>query len=509
MEWCRRLLRYAYLLLSASTFASASALPARAQSSPGTFERVDCTALSFAAADLGAGVECGWLTVPETRAGSGRTLRLAVVVARATESRHAAEPMLYLHGGPGIATLDVVPRALRGRSWPLFRRQHDLIFFDMRGTGRSTPAICPDFNRSMAELAALGQSERVSSAAKRAAALRCREELRALNVGPASYGSEAIAADVEQLRVALGIRRWNIFATSFGSLPAAVMMRQWPDTIRAVILDSAFPPNAPNRAEQISATAASFEVFQRRCDLLESCRGRVADLRRSAASIARRLDRNPIVTATGRINGGAFREALWTLMVDGSTARFVPELLRRAEAGDDALLRRFVGVFGDSGYFGGYAHAQAWLVNCYDSFPRPSRRWLARAIAVHGDLAANLVPGEQDAICDTLQPSHAAASFYRPLTSNIPTLILFGEFDPATPRPDALTARAFFAGATLIEIEGASHAPFYTDDCTKGIALAFISAPRAAVDQACLATRPAFAFADGAAFDAFVRELPE
>ncbi len=480
-----------------------------AQSAPGAFEAVDCAALNFAATDLGAGVECGWLTVPEARAGSGRSLRLAVVIARATETPHAAEPMLYLHGGPGIATLDVVPRALRGRSWPLFRRQHDLVFFDMRGTGRSTPALCPDFNRTLAELAALGQGARASAAPKLAAARRCRDELRALNVDPASYGSEAIAEDVERLRVALGIRRWNIFATSFGSLPAAVIMRQRPETVRAAILDSAFPPNSPNRAEQIQATAASFAAFQARCARIESCRARYGDFRRSAANIARRLDRGPIVTATRRINGEAFREALWTLMVDGSTARFVPELLRRAEAGDDALIRRFVGVFGDSGYFGGYANAQAWLVNCFDSFPRPSRPWLARAIAAHRDLAEDVLPGGQDAICDTLQPSHAQASFYRPLGAGIATLILFGEFDPATPRVDALTARNFFAGATLIEIEGASHAPFYTDDCTKGIALAFIAAPGEVVDRSCLAGRPAFAFADGAAFDAFARELPE
>jgi pimeloyl-ACP methyl ester carboxylesterase len=112
-------------------------------------------------------------------------------------------------------------------------------------------------------------------------------------------------------------------------------------------------------------------------------------------------------------------------------------------------------------------------------------------------------------MCDTLQPSHAAPSFYGPLDADVPTLILFGEFDPATPRSDALAARDFFRGSTLVEIEGASHAPFYTDDCTKGIALAFVAAPDAAVDQSCLAARTPFTFADRSAFDEFLATLPD
>lgn len=486
-----------------------SADPAKAIGSAKAFERADCAALNFSEADLGEGVECGWLTVPESRAARGRNLRLAVVIARATSGDRAKEPVLYVHGGPGIATLDVVPRALRGESWPLLRERHDLVFFDQRGTGRSVPAICPDFNRTLAELAAKGIRGSARSAAQLVAARKCRSELRALNVNPASYSSSEIAADVEALRDALGIERWNIFATSFGSLPAAEVMRRWPATVRALILDSAFPPNSSNRTGLIDATADSFAAFQRRCDSAPACRRQFPNLRKSAATISRRLDRSPIPTKTGRITGEAFREALWTLMVDGSTVAYLPELLRRAEDGEDDLLRRFVGVFGDSGYFGGYAHAQAWLVNCHDIFPRPSRKLVARVVAENPDLASGIEPRELDRMCDTLQPSHAHDGFYRSLGNKVPTLILFGEFDPATPRADAVGARDFFGNATLIEIDGASHAPFYTDACTRGIAVAFISTPDIPIDRSCLAARTPFAFAGKVAFDEFASSLGE
>jgi pimeloyl-ACP methyl ester carboxylesterase len=482
---------------------------AEANGNAKAFERADCEALNFSDSDLGEGVECGWLTVPEFQEAPGRNIRLAVVIARATSKVHAKEPVLYLHGGPGIATLDVVPRALRGEAWPLLRDRHDLVFFDQRGTGRSGPAICSGFDRTLAELAAKGISGGAKAATQLAAARKCRTELHALQIDPASYSSSEIAADVEALRDALGIDRWNIFATSFGSLPAADVMRRWPETVRAVLLDSAFPPNSTNRAELMSATAASFAAFQRRCDTSTVCREQFPNLRRSAAAIGSRLDRSPIPTKGGRITGEAFRDALWTLMVDGSTAAYLPELLRNAGNGDDDLVRRFVSVFGNSGYFGDYAHAQSWLVNCHDVFPRPSRDLLVRAIGENPDLAADVKPGAQDAMCDTLQPLHADESFYRAFGNQIPTLILFGEFDPATPRTDAVSAREFFGNATLIEIDGASHAPFYTDACTKQIAVAFFSAPSAPVDQSCLASRTPFAFATELEFDEFASSLAE
>jgi hypothetical protein len=62
---------------------------------------------------------------------------------------------------------------------------------------------------------------------------------------------------------------------------------------------------------------------------------------------------------------------------------------------------------------------------------------------------------------------------------------------------------------TLIDVAGASHASFYSDDCTRGIAVAFFDAPTARPDLSCLAGRAPFAFSSAEAFDRFVATLPE
>src|SRR5690606_27579634 len=54
------------------------------------------------------------------------------------------DPLLYLHGGPGIATLGNIKSYVQSSTWRLMRENHALIFFDYRGTGFSQPDLCND-----------------------------------------------------------------------------------------------------------------------------------------------------------------------------------------------------------------------------------------------------------------------------------------------------------------------------------------------------------------------------
>lgn len=481
---------------------------ANANDADSVFVRKPCSDLGFSAKDFDGGVECGIVRVKESSKTPHRMLDLAVVVARAKNGSSTKEPVLYLHGGPGIATSELMPRALKGKSWPLLRQDHDVVFFDQRGTGRSKPQICPTFDKI-----ASAKTKDKDKAAKferlLAAAGQCRVELDSLGVDHHAYGSTAIANDVEAVRKALGITSWNVFATSFGSLPAAELIRHYPETVRAVFLDSAFSVNSPNRAERISATVSSVAAFQRRCSADKACLERYPDIRGMAATTIARLDANPLVLKSSIIDGEQFVKALWAMMVDGKTSRLVPELLMRASKGDDAMLRRFVPIFASSDYFGKYAYAQAWLVNCHDIFLRPSKQLWAAAIAQNSDVARGFVADEQDRICDSIQPAHADDEFYQPLKTTVPTLIMFGEFDPATPLSDAKAAQVFFREAKLLEIDGKSHAPFYSDQCTRDMVVMFFDNPRETLDTGCIAQRPAFTFASAEEFEAFLAEFPK
>ncbi len=76
---------------------------------------------------------CGALMVPEDRlTGTGREIRVRVVVVPASGPGRLADPIVWVAGGPGDSAVDMIQRVM-----PLFffNTHRDLVFVDQRGTG--------------------------------------------------------------------------------------------------------------------------------------------------------------------------------------------------------------------------------------------------------------------------------------------------------------------------------------------------------------------------------------
>jgi pimeloyl-ACP methyl ester carboxylesterase len=108
--------------------------------------------------------------------------------------------------------------------------------------------------------------------------------------------------------------------------------------------------------------------------------------------------------------------------------------------------------------------------------------------------ARDAIAGEYDELCAAWQAQRAPLDFHAPVHSDVPVLLYGGEFDPATPYDDAVLAGKNLPNATLVFVPGASHAAFTLDDCTRGIAHAFLASPTDAPDLACLRQHPATTF---------------
>ena len=470
------------------------------------FTQVTCASLGVRAG--ATGIFCGRLSLPETPTEPSVMLSIPFVVLRAASGRGTDDPVLYLHGGPGIATLESVDRFLDAPSIKGFRETRDVVMFDQRGTGKAGPALCPDFDATLNRLGQEAPTPAVALEARRSAAAACRAHLLASGRDPASYNSAAIADDAEVLRRALGYRQWNLLATSYGSFPAFELARRHRASIRSMLLNSPFPPNSPNRAEQITATVESLRALQARCDADDACRAAYPDIRKDAGKAIAWLERHTIATPNGRITGGTFTGAVWNLLVRGETVPAVPELLKRAAAGDAATVRKIAAPFAGPHGFGTYAHAQAWMVNCHDVFPRPAAALVRQAMDAHRDLVVGGIAEEQDVVCDALQPHHAPAVFYSDAPVTVPALVYAGEYDPATPMSDAVAAMRMLPAGTLVPVAGASHAPMGADACTLAIAHDFVANPAVAPDTACMDRRATPKAPDAAALEALLKTFP-
>ena len=173
--------------------------------------------------DLGAGFDCGYLMVTENRERpSARTTRIPVARLRAQSPNPKPDPIVFLAGGPGGSGLLQQSAAL---GWNADR---DVIFISQRGTLKTDPFLsCPEIDEFTARSAHPVMTDPATSAASAAATSGCRNRNAREGWDLSAYNTTENAADVADLRTALGIDEWNVYGLSYGTNLALQLLRVW------------------------------------------------------------------------------------------------------------------------------------------------------------------------------------------------------------------------------------------------------------------------------------------
>lgn len=440
------------------------------------------------------GVECGWITVPRDHGTSGtRTLRLWAARIKATGTAKA-DPLLFINGGPGVETVGrLLPAIPTSENLKALRADRDILLFDQRGSGRSQEALCPELGDKLTAVAGLGLAPAEEDARHRELFVACRATLEKAGIDLGAYTTAATVADMEVVRKAFGVERWNLVSVSYGTLVALHAMRMHPQTVRASILNSPYPPNSSTWAEQATTTAAAYQAIGRDCAAQAACAARFGDVVAKLEATLARLDRSPLPDGKRQITGRLFASALWPVAVQSPIVKFVPLAIDRAHAGDAEAIKGLVRTFADGNAFGGRSIAQAYAIGCHEG--GRTRDAQARARALYPALVSATPDDSWDRLCAAFRPGYADPTFFAPVASAIPTLMYAGSLDPATPVADAYHALRFLENASVVEVAGAAHAPMGSDECTRGIAVAFLDDPSRSPDLGCLAKRAPLEFA--------------
>ena len=227
-------------LLMASVASGQQSATARVPMVP-RFEPAACPAIPVKAL---ANASCGYLVVPEDRSEPhGGTIRLIVAIIPARSTRPKPDPVVYLAGGPGGIAINEADLAVAVG----LNHDRNLILMDQRGTLYSEPALtCPEVDHFFVRGLGLALDDPSTGRLHAAAARACYRRWAATGRNLSAYNTTENAADFADLRVALGITEWNVFGTSYGTNLALTLMREHPEGIRAVILDSVEPPSVVN-----------------------------------------------------------------------------------------------------------------------------------------------------------------------------------------------------------------------------------------------------------------------
>ncbi|MFI8006145.1 alpha/beta hydrolase [Streptomyces sp. NPDC086010] len=171
-------------------------------------------------------------------------MRITLALSRIPHTAKTFQgPLLVNPGGPGGSGLSMagfvaasLPKAVAA--------QYDVIGFDPRGVGKSTPALdcLPKYFAPVRPDSVPDSDEAERTARNRAAsfATACGEKHGDL----LPYMDTVSAAkDLDVIRGALGAQRINYFGYSYGTYLGAVYAKLFPERVRRLVLDSVVDPD--------------------------------------------------------------------------------------------------------------------------------------------------------------------------------------------------------------------------------------------------------------------------
>ena len=293
--------RILYLSVIVAMVLSACAVtptPTPAAPTPSTngvprFEPADC----WFDEPQGQTVECGYLIVPEDRANpsNDKTIQLAVARFKSDSSNPQPDPIVYLEGGPGGSPLRSYMPVFNVYFAP-FLEKRDLILLDQRGTGYSQPALdCREYYDWALSVLDQDLSVEESEQQGNAASLACRERLVGSGVNLAAFNSAENAADVNDLRVALGYEQLNLYGISYGTRLALTVLRDFPQGLRSVVIDSVVPLQSNLYTEIPGNGARAFELLFEACATDAACSAAYPDLRGVFFDLVDQLNDKPVI----------------------------------------------------------------------------------------------------------------------------------------------------------------------------------------------------------------------
>ncbi|HMP39148.1 MAG TPA: alpha/beta fold hydrolase [Roseiflexaceae bacterium] len=472
-----------------------AAVPVRAD----TYEVVECRFTPPA----GVTVECGDLLVPEDRSTpEGRQIRLHVALFRSRSATPAPDPIIYLEGGPGGHALARAELAFNEWFAPLLD-DRDLIIFDQRGTGFSEPSLaCGEITELGFELLDKDIPSAEANQLFTAAALRCRDRLAGEGINLAMYNSVASAADVADLRIAMGYAEWNLLGVSYGTRLALTTMRNHPQGIRSVVLDSSVPLQS-REVETPANMQRAFRTLFDGCAAASSCAAAYPDLEADFYDLVERLNQNPVIRQandplsgeqyTVLLNGDSIISLTAQALYSSSIIPLLPIAIYGAARDIDYTLFAIlaVSVTTQNAYF---SYGMLYSVRCHEEIAFETREALAAADDPFPEQRGVFDVETYLPVCDAWGAGAAEPIENEPVVSDLPALVLAGEYDPATPPEDGRITAAPLSNSHFFEFPGLGHGVSLEHSCARRITLAFFADPSRAPPATCIANLAAPAF---------------
>lgn len=328
------------------------------------------------------GSQCTWVKVPiDYDAPAGATLRLRVKV-RPGDARKPIGHLFLNPGGPGgsgVAFLDQFA-PLTSQS---IRKSYDMVGFDPRGVGASTPLTCLS-NTKLDDFNNLDPDPDDDA------------EIRAYQQGTADLGKACgknsgelaqhvstleAAKDIDILRALMGEKMLDYYGASYGTQLGATYAQLFPKKVGKMILDGAVDPTLSEEDQafgQAEGFQRALESYIRDCVKSSTCPlGNDPDAaEQKLSAFLDALDSDPLKTDSTRkvTEAMAFYGIAVTLYDRDYWPALTAELTRAVNGDGTTMLYLADQYFGrrDNGSYRDNSSQSIYAISCLDSAERPA-----------------------------------------------------------------------------------------------------------------------------------------
>ncbi len=311
----------------------------------------------------GKTIICGVVAVPEDYSKpTGRQVELTYTLLRSKSLSPQPDPVVVLHGGPGGSDISALSFMI-----PLYtqqRQSRDVILFDQRGSQYSGDLACSPTafilekvinapgNELAKKYAAFAQKFKDPIVDPDGQALAvyalCHSILKGYGADLNQYNTTNNARDVVTLASALGYDKINLYGISYGTYLGMRVMRDHPQRIRSVVLDSTIPPQVKKYEAVVRDLEVSTLNLIEDCQQDKACNEAYPNLKARTIALLKALDKKPIpIPSTDKnkpsesVTVQAFEALIRKMNQDYRISEYLPLIVAELEKG---VTTTYVGV---------------------------------------------------------------------------------------------------------------------------------------------------------------------
>lgn len=287
-------------------------------------------------------IECATFNVPLDYANpAGKTIELSLIRIKARKPDQRIGVLMANPGGPGASANDFV-RIWRGLLAGEIRDKFDIVSFDPRGVGESSPILCHD---NLQELVAADPDPDTDAEWQEAEKVAkdfadgCQQKYG--DILP-YLGTKNVARDMDRILEALGEQQLNYIGYSYGTTIGAVYADMFPTHVRSMVLDGGTDLSLDfedvNRTQMIGFERA-LSAYLADCQA-KSCL--TSDPRAALKAIMAKAEAKPIPApgADRPAGPGEVELGILSALYSKQTWNFLTRALQDAQNGDGTGLVR-------------------------------------------------------------------------------------------------------------------------------------------------------------------------